>query len=224
MSFELAIRTCGIIGIVASLVIVVADIFLLGRKDSFIRIPTKKRTVGFPFWRINVGNALGIGLIPLVAFGFVPLFFALRPAGLIAAWVGPGLLGYVFGVGSGGHSYYAYNGIVHRIQEGLPVNSPEARVLEAVSNDHKKLFNTVGFLTIGAYFIGSFAYSIIVLTMHTHFPMWMALINPCLITAIAYSSFRWAPSIIAGYMSPISMYIGVIPLQILALTYMWNIV
>lgn len=52
MSFELLIRTCGMLGILASFGVVVADILLYGRSDSFARIPLKKRPVGFPFWRI----------------------------------------------------------------------------------------------------------------------------------------------------------------------------
>ena len=82
----------------------------------------------------------------------------------------------------------------------------------------------VGYVLLAAYVIGSLAYSIIVLTGKTHLPVWMAIINPLILSGVAYSSYRWAPSAIAGYLFPIFVYVGVTPLQILTLVYMWNAV
>ncbi len=222
MSLELVIRICGIAGIVASFGVMVADLLLFGRSDSFVRLPGVKRMIGFPFWRINVGNALGVCLIPIVTLGFVPLFFALRPSGLFAACIAAGLLVYFFGIGPGGHTFYAYNGIVQREREGLSDNSPEGRALDSVSSYHKRIFTVVSIVLLSSNIIGSLVYSILVLTGKTYLPVWMAIINPFFLTGIAYSSFRWAPPAISGYLSPISVYIGVTPLQILTLIYMWN--
>lgn len=202
--------------------VVVADILLFGRSDSFDRIPLKKRTVGFPFWRINVGNTLGVCLIPIVAFGFVPLFYALRPSGLFTAWVAVGLLGYVFGTGLGGHAITAYMSIVVRAREGLADKSPDTRALDSVLSEQNKVYKGVSFVILTAFLIGSLVYSILVLTGKTYLPVWMAIINPFFLTIASWSSYRWAPSAIAGYLFPICIYVGVTPLQILTLIYMWN--
>lgn len=222
MENETIILICGLVGIVASLGVVVADILLLGRGDSFTSVPPKKRTVGFSFWRISIGTTLGVCLIPLVAIGFVPLFYALRPSGLLGSCIAVGLFGYVFGMGSGGHTFYAYNGIVHRVGEKLTCNSQCTEVLESISNDHKKVFLGMSSILLIAYLAGSLAYSCLVLTGKTHLPAWMAAINPFLFTMVAYSSYRWAPSVISGYLSPISIYVGVVPLQVLVLLHMWE--
>lgn len=222
MDSVILFRVCGLIGIVASLVMIVADTIFLGRSESFKHYPVRSRTVGFPFWRLNVGSTLGVCLIPFVAVGFVPLFFALKPAGLIWDFLITGLLVYFIGMAPGAHVYYANNGIIQDLLKKFPEDSPEANVLNAVSRDQRRIFLGMGVIILTAYFLGSIALSILVLTGKTSLPVWMAAINPFILTAVAYTSTHWAPPAISGFLSPVSVYVGVTPLQVLILVQMWN--
>ncbi len=222
MLSETTIRICGIIGILASLVMIVADTIFLGRWESFKQFPVESRTVGFPFWRLNVGSTLGVCLIPFVAAGFVPTYYALKPSGPAMAAITTGLLVYFIGMAPGAHVYYANNGIIQGLKKQLPAHSPESLVLDAVSFDQRKIFMGMGYIILAAYFFGSILFSILVLIGKSSLPVWMAIINPFFLTAAAYTSSIWAPSVISGYLSPVSVYIGVTPLQILTLTLLWN--
>jgi hypothetical protein len=222
MLSETTIRICGIIGILASLVMVVADTIFLGRWESFKQFPVESRTVGFPFWRLNIGSTLGVCLIPFVAVGFVPIYDALLPSGLTMAAITTGLLVYFIGMAPGAHVYYANNGIIQGLRKQLPAGSPEVEAIEAVSFDQRKIFMGMGYIILTAYFLGSMLYSILVAFGKTGLPIWMAFVNPFFLTAAAYTSSSWAPSVISGYLSPVSVYVGVTTLQVLTLVLMWN--
>lgn len=223
MLSEWLVRICGLAGIFASLVMIVADTIFLGRWESYTQFPVESRTVGFPFWRLNVGSTLGVCLIPFVAVGFVPVYYALRPAGLIPAAVTIGLLVYFIGMAPGAHVYYANNGIIQGERKGLPDNSPESRVLATIASDQRRIFMGMGYIILTAYLLGSLLYSVLVVSGKTSLPAWMAIINPFALTAAAYTSSSWVPSVISGYLSPISVYVGVTTLEILTLILMWNI-
>jgi len=222
MPLELIIRVCGIIGIIASLGMLVADIFIYGRSDSFKHLPPLKRAVGLPLWRLNIGNALGVGLIPFVALGFAPLFYALLPSGFFMAFIVTGLFVYFFGMGSGAHASTVDQYLLHRTREKYSNNSLEIKALDSVINEQGKIHNILIWMVRVPLFIGSLLYSILVLIGNTYLPVWMTIINPFLLTAFAIYSERWMPSSIAGYLYPIKVYFGIIPLQILTLIYMWN--
>jgi hypothetical protein len=217
MSLELIIRVCGVAGILASLGVAVAGILLYGRSDSFDRFPLLKRAAGFPLWRLNVGNALGACLIPIAALGFIPLFYALSPSGLFIALVTTGLFGYFFGLGPGAHTSTATLYLMNRAREKQSDNSPEAKALDSVLSEQSKIHNVLVWVLAITLLLGSLIYSVLVLTGNTHLPVWMAIINPFLLTQVARSSERWAPSAIAGYLVSTKVYVGVIPLQILTL-------
>jgi hypothetical protein len=224
MSFIETVRVCGVVGILASLGMLVADILLYGRSDSFKRLPFIERAAGLPFWRLNVANALGVGLIPIVALGFVPLFYALRPSGVFAALVVAGSFVYFMGMGAGTHASTVDQYLLHRARERQTNNSPEAKVLDSVISEQGKLQCLLSWMVRIALLLGSLIYSVLVLIGNTHLPAWMAIINPFLLTAFAIYSERWMPSAIAGYLYPIKVYFGIIPLQVLTLIFVWNFV
>lgn len=223
MSLELTLRLCGISGIVASLGVAVADIFLYGRKDSFDRLPGLKRAIGFPFWRLNLGNALGVSLIPIVALGFVPLFYALRPIGLFLALLTTGMLVYFFGLGPSAHTMTAVLCLVHRERGKHADDSSEAAVLDSILGELTKMFNWQFIISSIPMALSSFLYSGIVLTGKTALPGWMSLLNPYLLVVLATFSQKWLPPKIAGYLVPTRVYIGITPLLILTLIHMWNV-
>jgi hypothetical protein len=223
MSLELVIRVCGVAGILASLGMVVADILMYGRSDSFKRLPYLRRAAGLPFWRLHVSSFLGVGLIPIVALGFVPLFYALMPSGLSMALIVTGLFVYFMGMGDGTHASCSDQYLLHRAREKESDNSPEARVLDSVISEQGKMNDVLVWMVRIALLLGSLTYSVLVLTGNTQLPVWMAIINPFLLTAFAIYSERWMPPAIAGYLYPIKVYFGIIPLQILTLVYMWNV-
>lgn len=207
MSLELSIRLCGITGILASLGIAVADIFLYGRTDSFDRLPGFKRAIGFPFWRLNIGNALGVSLIPIVALGFVPLYYALRPTGLFPALFTTGLLVYFFGLGPSAHSITAILLLVNRERGKYSDSSSEAEVLDSILSKTTKMFNVLFVISSISIGLGSLIYSVTVLTGETFLPVWMGLFNPYLLIVLATFSQKWIPATIAGYLVPIRVYV-----------------
>ena len=222
MSFEVIIRVCGLSGIIASIGVMTGDILYFGRKESYNEYSINKRAIGLPFWRISAGKTLGVCLIPIVTLGFVPVYFALKPSGIAIALITSTLLGYAFAIGSSGHSFVAYSSIIFRAREGKSDTSPIVKTLDTILTDYKKLFTVEAIILITAFCIGSCIYSILILTGKTYLPMWMAVINPFILMLIARSSYKWLPSFIAGYVHPICMYIGVTPLQVLTIIYMWN--
>ncbi|MFW9997517.1 MAG: DUF6796 family protein [Candidatus Odinarchaeota archaeon] len=222
MQLEVLIRECGIIGIVASLGVLVADLFIYGRSDSFESLPPLKRAAGLPLWRLNTGNALGIGLIPFVALGFVPLFYALLPSGFFMAFIVTGLFVYFFGMGPGAHASTVDHYLLHRAREKYSINSPETNALDSVISEQGKIYDVLVWLVRVPLLLGSLVYSVLVLMGNTCLPVWMAIINPFVLIGFAISSERWMPSTIAGYLYPIKVYVGIIPLQLLTLIYMWN--
>jgi hypothetical protein len=222
MSSAEIIHVCGVTGIIAALGMVVVDLLMYGRSDSFKLLSCLKRAAGFPFWRLNASDFLGVGLIPIVALGFVPLFYALKPSGLFMALTVTGLFAYFMGMGDGVHASTADQYLLHRAREKQADNSPEARILDSVIEEQGKMQNVLVWMVRIMLLSGSLIYSILVLIGNTHLPAWMAIINPFLLTAFAIYSERWMPSAIAGYLYPIKVYFGIIPLQILTLIYMWN--
>ena len=223
MPLELTLRLCGITGIIASLGVMVADVFLYGRTDSFDHLPGLKRAIGFPFWRLNIGNALGVCLIPIVALGFIPLYYALRPIGLFPAFLATGLLVYFFGLGPSAHTMTAILCLINRELGKHSDSSSEAKVLDSILGETTKMFNVqfvISSIPIG---LSSLIYSAIVLTGKTHLPVWMSLFNPYLLIVLATFSQRWLPPTIAGYLVPIRVYIGITPLLTMTLIHMWNV-
>ncbi len=223
MSLELTIRLCGITGIVASLGVAVADVFLYGRTDSFDCLPGLKRAIGFPFWRLNVGNALGVCLIPIVALGFVPLYYALRPIGLFPALFTTGLLVYFFGLGPSAHTFTAILCLVNRERGEYSDSSSEAEALDSILGEATKMFNVLFVISSISIGLGSLIYSVTVLTGKTYLPVWMGLFNPYLLIVLATFSQRWLPPTIAGYLVPVRVYVGVTPLLTMTLIHMWNV-
>jgi hypothetical protein len=169
MDTVILIRVCGMIGIVASLVMIVADTIFLGQSDLIT-----------------------------------------------------GLLVYFIGMAPGAHVYYANNGIIQGVRKKLPEDSPEVKVLDTVSLDQQRIFLGMGIIILAVYLLGSIALSILLLTGKTSLPVWTAAINPFILTAAAYTSSHWAPPAISGFLSPVSVYVGVLPMQILILVQMWN--
>lgn len=223
MSLGLVIKICGVTGITAALGVLIADILLYGRADSFDRLPGLKRATGFPFWRLNIGNALGVCLIPVVILGFVPLYYALRPIGLFPALFTTGLLAYFFGMGPGAHASTAFLCLVNRARGNYSDNAPETDVLDSVINDAAKMFNVLFVILTISVGIGSLSYSVIVLTGQTYLPAWMAVLNPYILIILTTYSQNYLPPILAGYLVPIRVYIGFIPLLALTQFYMWDV-
>ncbi|MDJ0704528.1 MAG: hypothetical protein QNJ46_14695 [Leptolyngbyaceae cyanobacterium MO_188.B28] len=102
-------------------------------------------------------------------------------------------------------------------------NSPEADVLDAVLDETTKMFNVLLVILSIPVGFGSLFYSAIVLTGKTHLPVWMAVLNPYMLIAFATFSQKFLSPIFAGYLVPIRVYIGFIPLLTMTLVHMWNV-
>lgn len=224
MSLDLILKMCGVTGIIASLGVLIADILLYGRADSFDRLPGLKRAIGFPFWRLNIGNAIGVCLIPVVILGFVPLYYAIKPFGFFPALLTTGLLAYFFGLGPSAHTFTANLCLINRARGNYFDNAPEADVLDSVLRETLKMFNVLFVIMSISVGLGSLFYSAIVATGKTYLPVWMAALNPYFLIILATYSQKFLPATIAGYLVPTRVYVGFIPLLILTLVYMWDVI
>jgi len=125
-------------------------------------------------------------------------------------------------MGSGAHASTVNQYLLHRTREKYSENISEIKALDSVINEQCKINNVLTWMVRVPLLLGSLLYSILVLIGNTYLPVWMTIINPFFLTAFAIYSERWMPSKIAGYLYPIKVYFGIIPLQILTLIYMWN--
>lgn len=129
---------------------------------------------------------------------------------------------YFMGMGAGTHASTVDQYLLHRARANLADDTSEARALDSIIREQNKLQGLLTWMVRIALLAGSLGYSILVLTGGTRLPPWMAAINPFLLTAFAIYSERWMPSVIAGWLYPIKVYFGLLPLQVLTLVLVSN--
>lgn len=136
----------------------------------------------WPQWAINLSYWAGSIVLAFAAIGFIPTYLALRPSGRFWAIAIAGSLAYFVALGSAGHgSVSAYYNVLQAIE-----NNPNQQVLTDLVTPIHGYYNFLMAVCLGALFLGSTIYSIIVLIKPTLYPKWMALWNIFFIALIIY--------------------------------------
>lgn len=202
----------GWVGFAAALIVSASDVILLGRHDEFARYYGKPSPmIGFPFWRINVGNWLGVIFIPLVILGFAPLWLAFEQASRFEQIISVGGFSYFFAMGGAGHAATAFSGVPFRAAARQAVNDRDTGT-EAVIAEQSKLFAALAKALSLVLLTASVVFSTSVLSGRTALPFWVGLINPFVLMFAARYSHKWLPRQVGGYLSPVNVYVGFVPL------------
>ncbi len=167
-----SIRLFMFVGLFASVTVVVCNTILYSYGNIAF----------WPQWALNLSYWAGSMVLAFAALGFVPTYFALRPAGQFWAIVTSGFLAYFVALGSVGHgSFFPYYSILQAIE----VNSKE-KILEDFLVPIQTYNQFLFLVCILILLLGSVFYSVLILVKPTIYPKWMAFCNPALITLPIY--------------------------------------
>ncbi|WKN42966.1 DUF6796 family protein [Tunicatimonas pelagia] len=167
-----SIRLCILIGLFASVTVVVCNTILYSYGNIAF----------WPQWALNLAYWAGSMVLAFAALGFVPTYFALRPAGQFWAIVTSGFLAYFVALGSVGHgSFFPYYSILQAIE----VN-PKEKIIEDLLVPIQTYNQFLFLVCILILLLGSVFYSVLILVKPTVYPKWMAFCNPALITLPIY--------------------------------------
>ncbi|MEM9673128.1 MAG: DUF6796 family protein [Cyclobacteriaceae bacterium] len=134
----------------------------------------------WPQWALNLSYWAGSIALAFAGIGFIPTYFALRPAGSFWAVSSSGVLAYFLALGSSGHgSFFAHYSILQAVHNSPGIQELETLVLPIQTYNYFLFFSAIFIL-----FLGSVLYSITVAVRPTLYPRWMALWNPLLIALI----------------------------------------
>lgn len=182
----LMIHIAGLLAIIGALLYAMGDMQLLAVKVNLADYPRlqphakllsgMEKMVALPPQRLLKGGLLGVFAAPLLLAGYWQVYQGLLPAG--GLWALPPLILFVCGsvVGAFVHGSFIYLGEYVRALNSLDAES-QAPLLEMIARHRKIMVVTYGFL-FASMLIASIWYSILVATGRTHFPQWMAAINP----------------------------------------------
>ena len=167
-----SIRLCMLIGLFASVTVVICNTILYSYENIAF----------WPQWALNLSYWAGSIVLAFAALGFVPTYFALRPAGQFWAIVTSGFLAYFVALGSAGHgSFFSY----YSVLQATEVN-PEEKVLEALLAPIQTYNQFLFLACVLILLLGSVFYSVLILVKPTVYPKWMIFCNPALITLPIY--------------------------------------
>ncbi len=189
-------RLLGLIGLVGSALLLVADLLLVYTPLPAARFNIFTAAVGKSKARLVYGSLLGVFAIPLVLAGFGHIYLALRPGGLWLA-APPVILGIVaYVIGAAFHAAIPF--YVVAIQDAHarePSASPSlalmARIFVALQ---RSLFLFVAASCI--YLLVS------VLSGKTLYPRWMASVSPLVSVALFRALIRISPPAVVGVLIP----------------------
>jgi hypothetical protein len=182
----LAVQIIGLCAIAGALIYAVGDVLLLAGKASLEDYPNlqphakplsgMERLVGLSWQRMTWGGLLGVFATPLIVAGFWQVYQGMLPAGLGLALPPLVLFGWASMVGAFVHGSFIYLGEYVQALNRLDPDS-QPTVLEMIARHRKIMTITYAFL-FGCIIIASIWFSILVAFGESHFPRWMALVNP----------------------------------------------
>ena len=177
------VRLAGIIGIIFSLLSVVADITLLYNPEGGYFVGDYAFLKGFSPERMAWGHYLGIFFIPAQLVGLYPVYKGLAP------------MGRKYGIILGATGIYiaypgvAYHGSVAFIADGINQVGPEHVEGLKLFSEPLAAFFVFGFIVLSILFL------IPVMRGKSAFPKWMALLNPLSIYLLVFLLYLAIPSI-----------------------------
>jgi hypothetical protein len=186
MAMISALRWTGLLAILGALLYAIGDSLLLASKvnlDDYPRLqPHAKllsdaeKMVVLPWWRLAWGGLLGVFSTPLVLAGIWQVYQGLAPAGEAAALPPFVLFACASIVGAFGHGTFIYMG--EYVQALNRVSDDSQAVLVEMIQHHRKILIITYLFLLGCILAATIWYTVLVAGGRTHFPRWMAGVNP----------------------------------------------
>lgn len=177
------VKIFGLLGMLGTIIYVVGDVFLLAGKAKLEDYPKlqpyakllsgAERMVALPHWRLLWGGLLGVFATPLVLIGLLlvwgsaggylmfPPFLLFLLAPLVAPFV---------------HGSFIYLG--EYVQALNKVDNDSQTVIVEMLERHRKIMTISYAFLFVCILVASIWFSVLVGMDRTHFPVWMAGVNP----------------------------------------------
>jgi hypothetical protein len=196
-----AISVCTYIGIFAILLTIVSDLLLIGSPISayeYIIVGTETMAK-LPLWRISVGTFLGVMVIPFQVCGFIPLYYAVKPAGRIKTLAV--VLPIVYGMFMAAvfHASYVFIGASWKLYHS---NEQQDKGLLYLLNEFQNYWIFILLIISVSVIISSVFYSILVFKGKTLLPRWLALFNPIAVFLFMFLIIIVIPAPLGGFIAP----------------------
>lgn len=186
MDITWLVRLSGLAAILGALVYALGDVLLLASKADLKDYPAlqahakllsgAEKMVVLSWKRLAWGGLLGVFATPLVLAGFWQVYTGLTPAGRLAALPPFLLFACASIVGAFVHGTFIYMGEYVQALNRLGQES-QAVLVEMIGHHRKIMVITYGFL-LSCILAATLWYAILVGSGNTHFPVWMAAVNP----------------------------------------------
>lgn len=190
-----AIVTTGLIGLLAAMLTGTGE-FLLHFDDLARFGPENQFLLGIPEQRTTLGHFFGVLGAPLYLVGCWHIRLMLKPANSTWSLVAFITAAYGFVVGA--------VWIGSRASISALVNSPESPELLALMGLYDLRYETLLWVTRITVLLLSAIFVWLTLTGRSHYPKWMALLNPILLLVASFIVFVVAPDI-GKYLMPIAL-------------------
>jgi hypothetical protein len=233
-----AVHIAGILAIIGVLIYTVGDILLLAanvgprKPPSETRVdisiyPGLKRRVklyqvmaGMPWPRLAWGSLLGVFAAPLTLAGVWQVYQGLSRAGAGVALPPALLLTYAVVVGPFVHGSFFYLGENAQALNAVGVDSRS--VLIGVLVRQQKII-AIGYAAIlVCNLVGSIWYSALVASGQTHFPAWMAAVNPVTLTLVYFVLRRIVPKRVADAVEGSGFNLAYLAFYVLTTITLWQ--
>lgn len=195
MNNNAAIVATGLIGLLAAALTGTGE-FLLHFDDLARFGPENQFFLGISEQRTTMGHFFGVLGAPLYIVGCWHIHLMLRPANPTWSLTAFIAAAYGFVVGA--------VWIGSRASISALVNSPESPGLLALTGLYDLRYETLLWVTRIAVLLLSAIYIWLTLTGRSHYPKWMALLNPILLLVASFVVFVVAPDI-GKYLMPIAL-------------------
>jgi hypothetical protein len=183
------LRLGGVIGILATATLVVADLVMLYAPPRGATPPLQHFAVAVSRQRLIWGDYLGLFALPFVLVGLLHVYVGLRSAGFWLAIVPVGFLGYAYVLGAAFHHGVAL--VVSAQQESSTAAPLAAQFLRPLL----KIFTIIAAS-------GATLLFLTLLTGRATYPSWMAWLSPLVTSALFFALGRLGPPIFAGVLIP----------------------
>jgi uncharacterized membrane protein YkgB len=187
---QLVLRLAGVVGVLATTIMVIADLVMLYAPPRGGTPPLQHFAVAVSRHRLVLGDYLGLFALPFVLVGLLHVYIALRPAGFWFAVTPVALLGYSYVLGAAFHHGVA-----------LLVSAAQQDTTTAARLGAQFLRPLLMVFTVSA-MLGAILLFLVLLMRRTAYPAWMAWLSPVVTVALSTLLQRLDPSRFAGVLVP----------------------
>ena len=187
---QVVLRVGGIVGVLATAVMVVADLVMLYAPPRGATPPLQHFATTVSRHRLILGDYLGLLAVPFVLAGLLHIYIGLRPAGFWFAVPPVALLGYAYVLGAAFHHGVAL--LVSAAQEDAAAAAPLAA----------QFLRPLLTVFTAAAVSGAILLFLVLLTRRTAYPAWVAWVSPIVTVALSILLQRLGPATFARVLVP----------------------